>query len=146
MESSFYLDRQPSPFRRVLDAVATVRDWIDERGRIGWIVAVILGFMIAPPLGLLLLVYTIWSKRMFGTCCNRSHRKNHRGRSFAPTGNTAFDAYRDETLKRLQQEHEEFLTFLAKLREAKDKAEFDQFMAQRRDGPAGGDLPEPRAN
>jgi hypothetical protein len=34
-------------------------------------------------------------------------------RSFsAPTGNIAFDAYREETLKRLEDEHSEFLDFL----------------------------------
>ena len=49
----------------------------------------------------------------------------------APTGNAAFDAYRDETLKRLEDEHREFLDFLQKLREARDKAEFDQFMSSR---------------
>ena len=36
-----------------------------------------------------------------------------------------------ETLKRLEDEHAAFLDFLAKLREAKDKAEFDQFMKDR---------------
>ena len=51
--------------------------------------------------------------------------------SARPTGNTAFDAYRDETLKRLEDEHRAFQEFLEKLREAKDKSEFDQFMAQR---------------
>ena len=41
-----------------------------------------------------------------------------------------------ETLKRLEDEHREFIDFLQKLREAKDKAEFDQFMEQRGDKPA----------
>ena len=48
-----------------------------------------------------------------------------------PTGNSAFDAYRDETLKRLEDEHRAFLDFLGELRAAKDKAEFDQFMDDR---------------
>ena len=47
------------------------------------------------------------------------------------TGNHAFDAYREQTLKRLEDEHNEFVAFLQKLREAKDKAEFDQFMDSR---------------
>ena len=38
---------------------------------------------------------------------------------------------REETLKRLEDEHRAFLDFLQKLREAKDKAEFDQFMSGR---------------
>jgi hypothetical protein len=47
------------------------------------------------------------------------------------TGNAAFDAYREETLRRLEEEAEEFQTFLERLRKARDKAEFDQFMAER---------------
>jgi hypothetical protein len=39
----------------------------------------------------------------------------------------------------LEDEQREFRDFLARLRMAKDKAEFDQFMAERRDRPA----PEP---
>ncbi|MFV0385696.1 DUF2852 domain-containing protein [Paracoccus sp. (in: a-proteobacteria)] len=104
------------------------RDWLDERGKIAWIAAMILGFIAFWPVGLALLIYMIWSKRMFG-CSNRSQSRR---RSFAaPTGNTAFDAYRDETLKRLEDEHVAFMDFLQKLREAKDKAEFDQFIEQR---------------
>ena len=45
-----------------------------------------------------------------------------------PSGNAAFDAYRADTLKRLEEEQEQFEGFLARLRQAKDKAEFDAFM------------------
>jgi len=48
------------------------------------------------------------------------------------SGNRAFDEYRAETLRRLEDEQREFLDFLDRLRHAKDKAEFDQFMADRR--------------
>ena len=48
------------------------------------------------------------------------------------SGNKAFDDYRAETLRRLEDEQREFQEFLGRLREAKDKAEFDQFMADRR--------------
>lgn len=60
-----------------------------------------------------------------------------RGDWFGPTssGNRAFDDYRSETLKRLEDEQREFKDFLARLRFAKDRAEFDQFMAARREGP-----------
>ncbi len=58
------------------------------------------------------------------------------------SGNSAFDEYRDETLRRLEEEQQEFKDFLEQLRQAKDKAEFDQFMAERRNqtgpGPANG--------
>jgi hypothetical protein len=48
-----------------------------------------------------------------------------------PSGNSAFDAYKADTLRRLEQEQEQFESFLERLREAKDKAEFDQFMDDR---------------
>jgi hypothetical protein len=53
----------------------------------------------------------------------------------ATSGNRAFDDYRSETLKRLEEEQSEFKDFLARLRFAKDRSEFDQFMAARRGGP-----------
>jgi hypothetical protein len=45
--------------------------------------------------------------------------------------NRAFDEYRAETLRRLEDERRAFQEFLGRLRMAKDKAEFDQFMAER---------------
>jgi hypothetical protein len=53
----------------------------------------------------------------------------------ATSGNRAFDDYRSETLKRLEEEQSEFKDFLARLRFARDRSEFDQFMAARRGGP-----------
>jgi hypothetical protein len=51
------------------------------------------------------------------------------------SGNRAFDDYRDETMKRLEEEQREFKDFLARLRFAKDRSEFDQFMTERRNRP-----------
>jgi hypothetical protein len=51
------------------------------------------------------------------------------------SGNHAFDEYRAETLRRLEEEQSEFSSFLERLRFAKDKSEFDQFMAERRQAP-----------
>jgi hypothetical protein len=51
------------------------------------------------------------------------------------SGNHAFDEYRTETLRRLEEEQREFREFLDRLRHAKDKAEFDQFMTERRNRP-----------
>lgn len=51
------------------------------------------------------------------------------------SGNRAFDDYRTETLQRLEEEQRDFREFLDRLRFAKDKTEFDQFMAERRDRP-----------
>jgi Protein of unknown function (DUF2852) len=53
----------------------------------------------------------------------------------ATSGNRAFDDYRSETLKRLEEEQREFKDFLARLRFARDRSEFDQFMAARRGSP-----------
>jgi len=47
-------------------------------------------------------------------------------------GHSAFAEYRAETLQRLENEQREFQQFVGRLRVAKDKAEFDQFMAERR--------------
>ena len=61
------------------------------------------------------------------------------------SGNRAFDEYRQDTLQRLEEEQREFHDFLARLRMAKDKAEFDQFMAERRNhtgGPSSGTSPQ----
>jgi len=51
---------------------------------------------------------------------------------FHTSGNHAFDEYRAETLRRLEEEQDEFMQFLERLRMAKDKAEFDEFLAERR--------------
>ena len=47
------------------------------------------------------------------------------------SGNASFDAYRDDLLTRLESEQTNFETFLSRLREAKDKTEFDDFMEAR---------------
>ena len=52
------------------------------------------------------------------------------------SGNSAFDEYRNDTLRRLEEEQREFKDFLERLRFAKDKTEFDAFMAERRNRPA----------
>ena len=75
---------------------------------------------------------------------DRMHAKMDRMRSYsgcgdwwAPSssGNRAFDDYRSETLQRLEEEQHEFKEFLQRLRFAKDREEFDQFMAERRNRP-----------
>jgi hypothetical protein len=49
----------------------------------------------------------------------------------SPTGNAAFDGYRDETLARLEAEQAEFTAFLDRLRQARDAGEFQDFLARR---------------
>ncbi|MEO0388893.1 MAG: DUF2852 domain-containing protein, partial [Pseudomonadota bacterium] len=101
-----------------------------------WIAAMIVGFIFLWPVGLALLFYMIWSNRM---SCSNSPRRSYRFDTGRSTGNTAFDAYRDETLKRLEEEQSAFKGFLERLRKAKDQAEFDDFLAERRQKPAAGD-------
>lgn len=130
---------------------------LDEFGKPAWIALIVLGFMVFWPLGLAILAYTIWSGRM--GCGNHGgqdrwqHKMERMQRkmdwmrakmgggpaAFAygqASGNRAFDEYRTETLRRLEDEQREFRDFLERLRLAKDKSEFDQFMSERRDRPA----------
>ncbi|SFC57805.1 DUF2852 domain-containing protein [Tropicimonas isoalkanivorans] len=107
--------------------------WLDNRGKGAWIAAMILGFIAFWPIGLALLAYMIWSKRMFNGSCRKGRQSRHRHYHAAmkSSGNSAFDAYKAETLRRLEEEQEAFEAFLQRLREAKDKQEFDAFMDDR---------------
>ena len=106
--------------------------WLDARGRGAWIAAMVAGFVLVWPVGLALLAYMIWSKRMFSHASNIRPVARPFGRSMMQSsGNSAFDAYKEDTLRRLQEEQDNFAAFLGRLRDAKDKAEFDQFMADR---------------
>jgi Protein of unknown function (DUF2852) len=112
----------------------------------GWIVLTILGFIFWWPIGLAILAFTLWNKKI-GCWGGDSHEgwqdKMERVRATVgrfgqgewgrpSSGNRAFDEYRTETLERLEEEQREFREFLRRLRMAKDKEEFDQFMAERR--------------
>lgn len=66
-----------------------------------------------------------------GSCAKWKNNGHVRGVKFKSSGNTAFDAYKTETLRRLQDEQDAFEAFLERLRAAKDKSEFDQFMEDR---------------
>ena len=103
---------------------------LDAWGRPGWIAAMVLGFILFWPIGLFILFHMIRSDRMASA--------HHPKRRFfgGDTGNVAFDEYRRETLRRLEEEREAFTNFLAGLREAKDRAEFEQFMDERKRVPA----------
>ncbi len=134
---------------------------LDDLGKPAWIALMILSFMAYWPAGLAVLAYLVWSGRMrcwkhggFGRWQQAEGQAREQwqqarerwcgmrngtgwGRS---SGNHAFDEYRSETLRRLEEEQKEFREFLDRLRQAKDKAEFDQFMAERgrSQGPSGG--------
>ena len=116
---------------------------VDEIGKPAWIGLLVLSFIVFWPLGVALLAYLMWSGRM-GCWRGAGAGRWHTGMHAAPgrwyrmqhsSGNRAFDEYREETLRRLEEEQREFKEFLDRLRHAKDKAEFDQFMAERRNRP-----------
>lgn len=111
--------------------LARAEAWLDARGKGAWIAAMIFGFILFWPVGLALLAYMIWSKRMFTSCSKRGTFSAARTAGFTSSGNTAFDSYKADMLKRLEDEQHAFETFLERLREAKDKSEFDTFMEER---------------
>ncbi len=132
----------------------TIVERVDDFGKPAWIGLVVLGFFVWWPLGLIVLAFLAGSRRM--GCWShgnpqRWQRRMERMQAKAErwcgpqsrsttSGNRAFDEYRAETLRRLEDEQQEFLAFLDRLRQAKDKAEFDQFMAERGHRP---DAPPP---
>lgn len=115
--------------------------WLDARGRGAWIASTVLGFVVFWPVGLAFAVYGGVNGKFAGSCRARRMRPMeereamHMGRrhGFRSSGNSAFDAYKADTLKRLMDEQEQFEAFLDRLRQAKDKSEFDQFMDERAD-------------
>ena len=92
------------------------------------IVATVLGFVFFPPSGLLIAALALWFG--FGGFSKPTKTDAASG-SMTPTGNRAFDAYKTDTLARLEAEQSQFTSFLVRLREAKDQTEFDQFMDDR---------------
>lgn len=88
------------------------------------------------PAGIALAIFLGW-RGGFAPTLSRHHPVQDIARDIAPrsdrpsTGNNSFDAYRQATLDRLEQEQDKFDAFLTRLREARDKTEFDQFMDDR---------------
>jgi hypothetical protein len=124
----------------------------------GLIVLMVLGFIFWWPLGLATLFLILWSKGMICWGNGGAHWQDKMDRmrskmegfgsgwGGAPSsGNRAFDEYRTETLRRLEEEQREFREFLHRLRFARDKAEFDQFMAERRAHSASPSPPAPQS-
>jgi hypothetical protein len=137
---------------------------LDELGKPAWIALMILGFAAWWPLGLAILAYIIgsgrmgcshhygmdrWQRKMTRLQEKMDRMKGHMtgGNPWGmrSSGNRAFDEYRTETLRRLEEEQHEFREFLNRLRHARDKVEFDQFMAEQRNRqpPPGGPQPNP---
>ena len=117
------------------------------------VVLMVIGFMLFWPLGLIMLAYILWGdhvpevRRHFAGM-RRSWSRDWGGcgpRGYARSGNSAFDDYRERELRRLDEERRkldeaqrEFAEYSDAIRRAKDREEFDRFMAERRARPAGG--------
>ena len=114
------------------------------------IALMVLGFIIFWPLGLAMLAYILWGELFGGTpekaeawvskskawCRDQNYRSNGNWRH--SSGNAAFDDYRTEQLKRLDEERKrldqeihEFHEYMRTLRMARDREEFDRFMRER---------------
>ena len=132
---------------------------LDDFGRPAWIALTVLGFIVYWPVGVAILLFGLWSGRM-GCWKHGGHGRWQQefrdrmqgaagrwcgGRQARSSGNAAFDEYREETLRRLEDEQREFMEFLDRLRRAKDKAEFDQFMSDRGRRPQPGPEGQPQA-
>ena len=85
-----------------------------------------------------------WARSFSWGCAPREGNGARRARDFGgfarmrPTGNVAFDEWRDAELTRLEEERrkldaaqQEFADYMENLRRAKDREEFDRFMSQR---------------
>jgi hypothetical protein len=128
------------------------------------IVLMIIGFAVFWPLGLAMLAWIIWgdeigakAQEMKGHFRSFSERapRFRQGESFGfqggfqgRTGNAAFDEYRAQELKRLEEERHrleamraEFEKFLGELRRVKDTEEFDRFMREFRNRTESGSQP-----
>ena len=129
------------------------------------------GFILFWPIGLLVLGYILWGEKFGGSpekaqayfnkgkawCSSNkgAHRNWTSNRSYGmnTSGNAAFDDYRAEQLKRLDEERARldaeigaFQDYMANLNKAKDREEFDRFMNERRGSRQGYDQPKPTDN
>ena len=117
------------------------------------IALMVLGFIVFWPLGLAMLAYIIWGEKFGGSAekaqgfltrqtgwCSGQTRNTWKSRGFSSmsSGNAAFDDYRAEQLRRLDEERKRldeeigaFHEHMRNLRMAKDREEFDRFMADR---------------
>ena|SRR6516165_5318715 len=132
------------------------------------IIAMVLGFIVFWPIGLAILGYKFWQSRNGGPDlqtlatnkwesarammasnpswgCGAARRAS---RFYSASGNVAFDEWRaaelvrlDEERRKLDEAQREFAEYVDAIRRAKDREEFDRFMAERRARPAGGGQP-----
>lgn len=122
------------------------------------IVIMVLGFLIAWPLGLLVLAYALWGERLGWRPRVESFLSGLRDglaragirldpqafsrftgfAAHAPSGDPAFEAYRageldraDAEIRRFEAERRAHAVWLSRLRTAPDRAAFDAILAER---------------
>jgi len=120
------------------------------------ITLMVLGFILFWPLGMAMLAYILWGEHFGGSSeqadrwinkqkgnWKRSRKKRDFTRSYNKrdgfnTGNAAFDKYREDQLRRLEEERDrldeeivQFQEYMQNLHMARDREEFDRFMNER---------------
>ncbi len=130
---------------------------LDGLGKMAWLAITSLAFATAWPFGLAMLAYLAGSGRLQAWCAEHAGApgawfdmarsspafgSGQRGRAFhmASNGHEAFD-HRSEALSRLEKGQREFHAQLERPREARDKAEFRTFMAERQQRIPKADMP-----
>jgi hypothetical protein len=127
------------------------------------IALMVLGFVVWWPLGLAVIAYIIWGEKFGGSSekaeawMNKSKswcRDQNFGSGFGrgpsawrqSSGNAAFDDYRADQLRRLEEERRrldeeihEFHEYMRNLRAARDREEFDRFMNDRKSNRSNSD-------
>jgi len=120
-------------------------------GRAWEIVGIVFGFFVFWPAALAYLVWKLLGypvpnevKRFFEENFTRMSGTFRARPHFSRTGNFAFEEYRRRELQRLEEERRRlddearaFAEFVEELKRAKDREEFDAFMARRRAAPSG---------
>ncbi|CAN5288856.1 DUF2852 domain-containing protein [soil metagenome] len=117
--------------------------------RPGWtpvsILLMVLGFMFFWPLGFIMLAFIIWGDRWGGFRQHFAEMRRDWGSACGPrsggqgpSGNSAFDDYRAQELRRLDEERQklegerrEFEDYVRNLRRARDQEEFERFRRER---------------
>jgi hypothetical protein len=115
-------------------------------GFIGFILATLIGLAwvvvwiafallwLVLPLALLIVGAVAWRRQARNWQRAQTVTGAPQRRPGANTGNATFDAHRDETLQRIDEEQAHFGSYLERLRQAKDREAFDRYMADRRGG------------
>jgi len=110
---------------------------VRHRKKSGWtpigIAAMVLGFMVAWPVGLGVLAYILWGGRVDDLISDLIDTIKGATRRTPPSsGNAAFDEYKAATLRDLEEQQAHFADYVDQLRQARDRDEFEHFMNSRK--------------